>query len=453
MTPHSDARWPGTSRNDVTGGQPNTSRSRPPALGWALVLSAGPWRAAIYLLTRGALPAAFATAIMVAGPSGWQTALPVGLSLLVSYLVLAVLTATPLQRRTVVLLGQTPILDPRPRDDARHLLHALRRHIWAAPTGRELLHASLILTAAPIDVLVLVTWASSPLLIAAPLLTDARPVNIGPATISTPGQTWLVCLTGVALLIAGAFLAAALAAAHSELARALLGPRGEELRRQVRDLTRSRLRLVDAFDVERRRIERDLHDGAQQHLVALAMTLDLSPHRIGRHTARRGLPAARHRPHPGHRHPARAPELIAGISPPSLAELGLPGAIRELTDRCPLPVATAIDLPDRLPRAIETTAYFVLAEALTNAAKHSHATTVTVNLQLCDQSLHLHVADDGRGGADPERGSGLTGLGDRVAAVAGRLILTSPPGGPTNVYAQIPLGAGEPYNHKQAAGD
>ncbi len=451
VTQHLHASWSGRSRDAVTG-PVGTRSSRRSAAGWVRPVSARPWRAAAYLLTRGALPAVSAAAIVTASAHGWDTALAVGMPLLAGYLVLAVLTATPLQRRPVVLLGQTSIAAPHQRDDTQHPLHALRRRVWGAPTGRELLHALLILALSPVDVLVLLSWASCPLLIAAPLLTDVGPVAIGPATVSSRGQAWLVCLAGVALLIAGAYLATALAAVHAAFARALLGPRGEELRRQVRDLTRSRLRLVDAFDVERRRIERDLHDGAQQHLVALAMTLDLARIELDGtpHAEASRLLDTAHAQATATLRELR--ELISGISPPVLAELGLPGAVRELADRCPLPVATAVDLPGRLPRAVETTAYFLLAEALTNAAKHSHATSVTVNVQLRARTVHLQVADDGQGGADPERGSGLTGLGDRVAAVAGRLTLTSPPGGPTSLRAEIPLGAGEHHDHEPAAG-
>ena len=220
--------------------------------------------------------------------------------------------------------------------------------------------------------------------------------------------------------------------------RELLGPRGEELREQVTELTRSRLRLIDAFDVERRRIERDLHDGAQQQLVALAMTLDLARIELEgtEHTEAARLVDHAHTQATSTM--TRLRDLIHAIHPPVLADRGLPGAVEELADRSALRVNYTTELSRRLPESIETAAYFVLAEALTNAGKHSGADAVDVDVGLRNGTLVLSVRDEGVGGASADDGSGLAGLGDRIAAVDGRLTLSSPPGGPTIVRAEIP---------------
>lgn len=387
-----------------------------------------------------ALPVTAGTVVALAAGKGWLVAASVAVPLLFGYLALAVLTAALLQRRPVVLLGQDRIPDPHlPRDGQERPLTAGARRLSHPATGREVLHALLTLMLAPLDVLVLLAWLASPLLLAAPLLVDHGPLAAGPVTVTSPGQAWLVCMVGALLLAGGAYAVVALSVGHAALARALLGPRGEELHRQVRDLTRSRLRLVDAFDVERRRIERDLHDGAQQHLVALGLTLDLARIELDRTPHREALRLVEVAQAQAVQTLRELRELIAGVHPPVLTEFGLPGAADALADRSPLPVTVTVDLPGRLATAVETAAYFVLAEAVTNATKHSGAMTVSVDLRLDGHNLVLTVTDDGCGGADPARGSGLAGLGDRVAAVTGHLTLSSPPGGPTTVRAEIPL--------------
>jgi signal transduction histidine kinase len=212
----------------------------------------------------------------------------------------------------------------------------------------------------------------------------------------------------------------------------------------VIELTRSRVRLIDAFDVERRRIERDLHDGAQQQLVTLAMTLDLARIELeeGRPDEVARLVDEAHAQVTSTMGEVR--DLINGIHPPVLADRGLPGAVSELVDRMTVPVIERVDLSRRLPESVETAAYFVVSEALANAAKHSRAKQIEVDAGLRGDVLALLVRDDGVGGANADAGSGLSGLGDRVAAVGGTLTLSSPLGGPTVLEAQIPCSRREP---------
>jgi signal transduction histidine kinase len=237
-----------------------------------------------------------------------------------------------------------------------------------------------------------------------------------------------------ALFVITLYVTIAVAAAQATLARVLLGGEAEQT---VRELTRSRARLVDAFEVERRRIERDLHDGAQQRLVALRITLGLAEMELAaRPEAARDLLATAR----GHADAALTElrELVRGIHPQVLTDHGLPAAVAELADRSPVPVTLNLALGGRLPSTVESAAYFVAAEALANAAKHAGADRVDVSACRTAAELTMEVRDDGRGGADPAAGTGLAGLADRVAAIGGTLTLSSPAGGPTVLRLELP---------------
>jgi signal transduction histidine kinase len=197
---------------------------------------------------------------------------------------------------------------------------------------------------------------------------------------------------------------------------------------------------VDASIDERRRIERDLHDGAQQRLVALAMDLGMARERMESDPA-----SARQLVGEAHEEAKRAlaeiRDLVRGIHPAVLTDRGLDAAVSALAGRSPIPVTVTADLPGRLPEAIESTAYFVVAEGLANVAKHSGAGRAAVILRRRGDRLAVEVSDDGRGGADPARGSGLRGLGDRVAAVDGDLVLERTADGLTVLRAELPCGS------------
>ncbi|WP_243704646.1 CHASE3 domain-containing protein [Micromonospora sp. KC723] len=205
-------------------------------------------------------------------------------------------------------------------------------------------------------------------------------------------------------------------------------------------LAASRARVVAAGDQARRRIERDLHDGTQQRLVSLILALRAAETAVppGSTEVREQL--------------SRAVdglsdaldelrELSRGIHPAILTEGGLRPALKALARRSAIPVELAVDVPTRLPEQVEVAAYYVVSEALANAAKHAHASVVEVEARLADGRLHLSVRDDGRGGADPARGSGLVGLADRVHALGGAMSVTSPVGAGTTLVVDLP-GAG-----------
>jgi signal transduction histidine kinase len=246
------------------------------------------------------------------------------------------------------------------------------------------------------------------------------------------------------------FLAAGLAAApwlqriDGRFDRLFLGPtKAAELRMRVTQLTEIRADTVDAQAAELRRIERDLHDGAQARLVSLGMAIGLAEEMLDRDPAAARKLMAEAREASGTalvelRH------LVRGIHPPVLAERGLDGAIRALA--LSLPVETTVDgeLPGRLETPVESAAYFAVAEALANVTRHSNAHTAWVSLRHADGSLFIMVGDDGAGGADPAAGTGLRGIERRLAAFDGTMTLSSPPGGPTVVTMELPCALSSP---------
>ncbi|MEU4394540.1 histidine kinase [Kribbella sp. NPDC023855] len=246
-----------------------------------------------------------------------------------------------------------------------------------------------------------------------------------------------VSLPGLILLYLNVMGIIGVPVLDARLARRYLAPSTEELlARRVSELTLSRAEVVEVVNDERRRIERDLHDGVQQRLVALGLLLS---------RARRA------------KDPAQAAELVRQaheaseqalddlrevawrVYPTVLDQLGLRDVIAVLADRSSIPVSLYYDLPARLPVAVETVAYFVVSEAVTNAAKHSAADKLEISLTQSGGQLIVRVTDNGRGGADPA-GRGLSGLAGRVAAGDGRFTVDSPAGGPTIVKAELPCG-------------
>jgi signal transduction histidine kinase len=257
--------------------------------------------------------------------------------------------------------------------------------------------------------------------------------------LDTLPEALLATVAGAVLCVAAAWAVKGMATAHGAIALALLGPSDSQLRARVEALQASRDRAVDSAEAERRRIERDLHDGAQQRLVALAMDLGMARAKLETDpAAATALVGEAHEE--AKRALAELRDLARGIHPAVLADRGLDAAISALAARSPVPVGVEV-ATGRLPDPVESAAYFVVAEALTNAAKHAGAAEIAVRISRHRDLLIVEVIDDGAGGADPAKGSGLRGLADRVAAVDGQLTVTSPPGGPTVIRAELPCGS------------
>ncbi|WP_460545097.1 sensor histidine kinase [Glycomyces halotolerans] len=274
-------------------------------------------------------------------------------------------------------------------------------------------------------------WALGLAMTAAPLYWSTT----GPAL---PWRLAAMTGIGIALLLAAAWATRGLAALDGALAWRLLGTtRSEELALRVSDLAASRNSTVDAADAERRRIERDLHDGAQQRLTSLAMNLGIARATLTDlpESGARAIESA-------HEESKQVLEelrhLVRGLHPAVLEDRGLDAALSAVAARSPVPVRLEVDMDRRVGREVEAVAYFVVSEALTNVARHADAEHATVEVSLDGDRLRVRITDDGTGGADPDSGTGLRGLADRVRSVDGTFRLTSPPGGPTTIEAELP---------------
>jgi signal transduction histidine kinase len=237
---------------------------------------------------------------------------------------------------------------------------------------------------------------------------------------------------------------AAVLAGHALLVPSVSSSRERALTQRVDVLTRTRKDALDVQVAEMRRVERDLHDGAQAHLVSLGMSLGMAEELVDSDPAetRRLLAEARNAAGDA-LGDLRA--LVRGILPPVLADRGLEGAIQALVLASPIPVDLTVELPaERLPAPVESAAYFAVAEAFANVAKHSEARSAWLRLSHANGLLSLAVGDDGRGGADPARGSGLRGIERRLRAFDGTIQISSPSGGPTVVTMEVPCERSSP---------
>ncbi|WFE32607.1 sensor histidine kinase [Micromonospora sp. WMMD975] len=281
-----------------------------------------------------------------------------------------------------------------------------------------------------------------------PLFRNHPPgTRLGPVWALTPfgaigtrtlAGTFLIAAAGLAMLLVAPWLMRAGTSADVAAMRRLLGPR--RLAERVRELQVSRARAIDDAATMMRRLERDLHDGAQIRLATLAMNLGMATEKLGADGPPPDLAQARELVALAHRGAKDAladlRDLVRGIHPPVL-DNGLGDALATLGTSSAVPVAVTVELPARPAPAIETIAYFCAAELLANAAKHSRATRVGLDVGGSAERLTLTVTDDGVGGASPD-GPGLTGLARRIAVVDGRMRVHSPAGGPTRVEIELP---------------
>jgi signal transduction histidine kinase len=286
------------------------------------------------------------------------------------------------------------------------------------------------------------TWAASLVLLTLPLYNKYLPsggAKIGDVVFRGTPTMASAAAAGLALLLIAPQLTRGFGRVDGALSRWLLGP-PSDLAARVSELEISRERVVDAAEAERRRIERDLHDGAQQRLVALAMELGRAKARFADDPD--GAKVLVDQAH------AQAKEaltelrnLVRGVHPPVLTERGLDAALSGLAALCPIPVDVHVDVPVRPRASVEAVAYFVVAEALTNVAKHSRAShaKVVVEGHGFPGTLTVMISDDGIGGAKAQ-GPGLSGLADRASGVDGRLSVESPVGGPTIIAVELPCG-------------
>ena len=347
-----------------------------------------------------------------------------------------------LERTRLKLVDGAPISDPHQPLSAPPMWHWLRVRYGEAATWREVGYAILLITVAPVLYLAVAAFAFVDLvfLISPFLIANRGSIALGAENVTSVAEAIWYFVFGIVLLPFVPYLIGLLAGAHAATARALLqGTEDERLRAELGAVSQSRARLVDAFEVERRRIERDLHDGAQQRLVSLTLKLGIAQLDVPEDS-----PA--HQPLAEAHDQAKAlmaelRELIRGLHPRVLTDRGLPAALGELADNAGIPVAVHTEIGGRLPSHVEATAYFVVAESLTNVSKHSSADHVDLTIASDGSTLRITVRDNGDGGADPAEGSGLVGIQRRVAALDGRTSIASPAGEGTTIEVELPCGS------------
>ncbi|MFD6565640.1 histidine kinase [Micromonospora profundi] len=416
------------------------------------LISAWPWRALAYLVSTVPIAGVLAIGLLVIGAPllaavnalrqhGRPPSLPLMLFLAVGSLTLLALAPIVSFPVAVVERWRLGLVDGRPLPTPRWTGLAARYR--SAAGWREVAYLFWLGGIAPVAYWVFLLLVLLDIgLIASPWLAfnstsepgDAAQVIVVWGTVDTAGEAVPYAMVGVLLVPVLWYAAGLLAAGQAAVVRWTLARPVDAA--ALREVARSRTRLVGAYEAERRRIERDLHDGAQPRLTSLTLQLGLARLDVGDDSPAARPLAVAHDQARGLMVMLR--QLVHGIRPQSLTDLGLAGAVRELADAAPVAVTVSADLDGELPELVETTAFFVVSEALGNVVRHAGATRAEVRLSRADGDLVVEVSDDGRGDADPSRGTGLTGLADRVAAADGRLLLASPPGGPTLVRVELP---------------
>jgi signal transduction histidine kinase len=269
---------------------------------------------------------------------------------------------------------------------------------------------------------------------------DGVPSDLGPLKVDTLGEALALVPVGALVLLAGVPALGALGRCYGWLAAQLLGSNVDpELTAQVSDLRDSRARVIAAADAERRRLERDLHDGAQQRLVSLALTLRMAEQRAAKGDDADAAELVRRAGDEAGHALSELRDLARGIHPAILTNRGLAAALDDLAGRATVPVEVLAVPDERLPDEVEATAYFVVSECLANIGKHARAERATVRVEAEAGGLLVEIADDGVGGAEVNGGSGLQGLNDRVRSVYGRLEVRSREGEGTRIVARLPL--------------
>lgn len=289
-------------------------------------------------------------------------------------------------------------------------------------------------------------WSGSLALVLLPALVGALPGDSAKffffEASASSGAPWIVATAGVfGLLFVAPWMTIAVSKLHWSIADVLLGPTVKErTAMQVRNLETSRSAAVDSAESERRRIERDLHDGAQQRLVALAANLGAARDKLDDEpeVGRRMVADAHDEAKAAL---AEIRDLVRGIHPVILEDRGVDAALSAVVARSPVPVELEVQIPERPPPAVESAAYFVVSEALTNVARHSGANRASVSIAQAANRLVVEVRDNGHGGADASLGTGLQGLRDRVAGLDGTMHVISPQGGPTTISVELPCGS------------
>jgi signal transduction histidine kinase len=338
-----------------------------------------------------------------------------------------------------------PIADPIPPLTRPTWLGRLSERLHSKPRWREIGYLVALLPVGTVGyALAAAAWGGSLALAALPAYVGSLPGDTAKFYFFEVGRdgAWVAMAVGiVGLVYIAPWITVGIASAQGSMARSLLGPTHEaELAAQVTLAETGRTAAVDSAEAERRRIERDLHDGAQQRLVALAANLGAAREKLEQEPEEgREMVAVAHEEAKAAL--AEIRDLVRGIHPVILEDRGLDAALSAVVARSQVPVSLDVQMAKRPPPAVESTAYFVVNEALTNIARHARATRAHVSIARAGDRLVVEVRDDGIGGADPADGSGLQGLRDRVAGLGGSMYVISPAGGPTTISVELPCGS------------
>jgi signal transduction histidine kinase len=402
------------------------------------------WRALAHDVTS--LPLGIAlfvpTVVLLAMTVGFLVIFPAAIVTL-SLLIFGTGAAAAIERSRHAALLDAELRNPVPPLTARSPWGKFKERLRTKARWKEIAYDLVLLPLGALSFALTVgAWAGSLALMSLPFYVSHLPggtakfwlfeISTGPTAIG------LALLGLVAFVFAAPWITVGMAALHGALGRALLGPTGDaELTARVSQLETSRTAAVDSAEDERRRIERDLHDGAQQRLVALAVDLGTARERMGNDPAgAQQLVAEAHEEAKAALKELR--DLVRGIHPVILEDRGLDAALSAVVARSPVPVTLDVRVSERPPPVVESTAYFVVSEALANVARHAHAQHATVTIERAGNRLVVEVRDDGIGGADASGGTGLQGLLNRVFATGGSMHVVSPLGGPTTLIAEIP---------------
>ncbi|MET8868853.1 sensor domain-containing protein [Nonomuraea sp. NPDC004580] len=395
-----------------------------------LLVTSWPWRSLAYLATTPL----------------------VAFSWLVTCWPLLVLAGLPLghvERRRLRWIDRRATPTPHAPATARGLAGWARLRAGERSTWTELLHGALLLPLSLLDLAlasvallmpVMMVGSGAALLVLLVLGVDPGAVTTVPDLPASAGAQLGVACLGVVWFAAGLYAVTLAAEGRRRLCRMLVSEPSQPLRARLDEVTRSRARITSAFDEERRRIERDLHDGAQQRLTSLVMTLGTMKYEL-----RRGHdigPLVDQASADARRAVDELRDIVHGIYPSALREHDLAEAFDDLLSRAQRAgLTTGVDLaiPPDLPTDVEVGLYFAVSELVTNVTRHSGATTVTLHAAPTPRrTLVVTVEDDGHGGAAPGRGTGLVGVIDRIETLGGRVAVSSPEGGPTRVSVEVP---------------
>lgn len=405
------------------------------------------WRSAAYLLLHFPLGLAYFVGLVVLlSVSAGTVVIWVGVVGLAVTMILW-RAAAMLERRIVRAAFGVEIPDPyRPMPTGVNLFKKWRAMAVDPATWKDLVYLLLAFPLSTAEFVLSVTlWSASAALVALPITINYQDAGFMYLTVGGH-QIWFdhtaavlpAIPLGLALAVVTMYVVRGVGYAHGALARYLLGPNETQaLRARTAQLRASRARGVDAAEAERRRIERDLHDGAQQQLLAVAM--DLGRARAKLETDPAAAQELIQQAHAGAKEAiVELRNLARGIYPAILTDRGLDAAISAVAARSEVPVTVDVDLPTRPPAAVESIAYFIVSEALTNVSKYARATQAAVRITRDQNWIVVEVSDNGVGGANAVPGGGLAGLADRAAGIDGILTVNSPQGGPTVVRADLP---------------